>query len=85
MIYSGSSFEFSDFRIHVDPDPTMLFKYIWKLLKKTTLNSIIKKNDDTRQASNAKNLSQSVFWNRSFYLEAVKKAVPAPVMPYGNI
>ena len=46
MIYSGSgfSFEFSEFRIHADPDSTYNKKVHLELMKKHTLNSIKKKN-----------------------------------------
>ena len=50
MIYSGSSSEFSDFRIRAkvpDPHPTHFILSIFGNCKKTTLKSIIKKNLST--------------------------------------
>ena len=49
MIYSGSgsNSEFSEFRIHADPDPTLVIYVYMEIVNKTTLNSIIKKNLST--------------------------------------
>ena len=49
MIYSGSgsSSEFSEFRIHADPDPTRVIWVYLEIVNTSRLNSIIKKNLST--------------------------------------